>query len=196
MAGADALESVAQPPALRRVEPRRGGPEVALVLVAMREMSGSEAALWTTQHVVQIATIEHELFTVVDERALEREAELLEHTLGARIVGHRESDQLVQAQCLGRVTHDGGAHLGRITLSPEIRANDVAELDLVELLESPAVEPTAADEGATLISEHPDAESMLPPMSQLSVEELARLLLAVGSCVERGNDELVTMELA
>jgi hypothetical protein len=37
---------------------------------------------------------------------------------------------------------------------------------------------------------------MLPPMSQLSVEELARLLLAVGSCVERGNDELVTMELA
>lgn len=74
MAGVDALESVAQPLPLRRVEPRRGGPEVALVLVAMREMSGSEAALWTTQHVVQIATIEHELFTVVDERALEREA--------------------------------------------------------------------------------------------------------------------------
>jgi hypothetical protein len=143
-----------------------------------------------------LPTIEDQVFAFVDERALELEPELLEHVLRARVVLHGEADELVQSERLLRMANHSRAHLGRIPPSPELRADDVAELDLVELLESPAVELAAADEDAVFIPEHPDAESVLAPVRQLSVDELARFLLAVGGRVERGDDELVAMERA
>jgi hypothetical protein len=94
------------------------------------------------------------------------------------------------------VADHAGAHLGRVALRPEIRADDIPELDLVQLLELPAVDPTAADEGAVLVAEHPDPEPVLAPVRQLAVEELTSLLLAVGGGVERGDHALVAMERA
>jgi hypothetical protein len=77
---------------------------------------------------------------------------------------------------------------------PAIGTDDVAELDLVQLLELPAMETAAADEGAVLIPEHPNPESVPVPVGQLTGQELARLLLAVRRRMERGNNELVAME--
>ena len=92
------------------------------------------------------------------------------------------------------MTDDRNAHLGRIALAPEIRADDVAELDLVEVLEFPAVDSAASDELPRFVAEHPDPEPVLAPVLELAVEELTRLLGRVDLGMERGDHAFVAME--
>lgn len=94
------------------------------------------------------------------------------------------------------MTHDRSAHLGRVALSPEIGPDDVPELDFVEVLALPTVDPTAPDELSILVAEHPDPEPVLAPVRQLAVQEFARFLVAIGFGVECGDYGLVAMKRA
>jgi hypothetical protein len=58
---------------------------------------------------------------------------------------------------------------------PQLRADDVTELDLRLAVELPPVDAAAADEDAGRVAEHPDPEAVLAPVGEPVLEPLACL---------------------